>query len=107
MDSRTTCHVCNDKELFDEIKALDTPQEVTLGDGHILQGTAEGIVTLETLLPDSNSKMCRVLVVSYNLLSVSKAFKAGKTTKFDNNGYEIIRKETLLRLNYVYYTMLA
>ena len=43
--------------------------------------------------------MCRfenVLLVpklSFNILSVSKASKAGKTTKFDNSGCEIINKE--------------
>ena len=99
VDSGATCHMCNNKELFDEIKALDTPQEVKLGDGHTLQATAEGIVTLETLLPNGKSRMCRlenVLLVpklSFNILSVSKASKAGKTTKFDNSRCEISNKE--------------
>ena len=37
--------MCNDKDLFSEIKGLETPQEVTFGDGHVLQATAEGTVT--------------------------------------------------------------
>lgn len=99
VDSGATCHMCNDKELFSEINGLGTLQEVTLGDGHILQATAEGAVTLETLLPDGNTKKCtleNVLFVpklSYSLLSVSKASEAGKITKFDNSGCEIINKD--------------
>ena len=99
MDSGATCHMCNNKELFDEIKVLDTPQEVKLGNGHILEATAEGTVNLETLLPDGNSRKCKlenVLLVpklSYSLVSISKTSKAGKTAKFNNSGYEIINKE--------------
>ena len=80
-----TCHMCNDEDLFVELKKLKTPQEVKLGDGHTLEGTAEGTVRLETLLPDGNTKKCRleivlsVLKLSYSLLSVSKAGSAGKT----------------------------
>ena len=99
VDSCATCHMCNNKEIFSEMKSLETPLEVTLGDGHILQATAEGTVTLETLLPDGNTKKCtlkNVLLVpklSYSLLSVSKASEAGKITKFDNSGCEIINKD--------------
>ena len=99
VDSGATCHVCNDQQLFSELRTLKTAQQVTLGDGHILQATAEGTVNLETLLPDGNSRKCKlenVLLVpklSYSLLSVSKASKAGKTAKFDNTGCEIINKE--------------
>lgn len=98
VDSGATCHMCNDKQLFSELRHLETPQEVTLGDGHGLEATAEGTVTLETMLPDGITKKCRlenVLLVpnlSYSLLSVSKASEAGKTTKFDNSGCEIRNK---------------
>ncbi len=91
--------MCNDREHFSEIKMLESPQDVTLGDGHPLQATAEGTVTLETLLPDGSTKKCKlrdVLFVpnlSYSLLSVSKASHAGKTTKFDKSGCEIVNDE--------------
>jgi hypothetical protein len=58
---------------------LNTPQKVTLSDGHSLEATAEGKVMLETLLPNRNTKKGRlnsVLLVpklSYSLTSVSKA----------------------------------
>ena len=91
-----TCHMCNDEDLFVELKELKTPQEVKLGDGHTLEGTAEGTVRLETLLPDGNTNQCRLEIVlsvpklSYSLLSVSKAASAGKTTKFDKFGCEML-----------------
>ena len=79
-----------------ELKQLEPPQLVTLGDGHSLKGTAEGVVMPETLLPDGNTTKCtltNVLLVpnlSYSLLSVSKASSAGKTTRFDERGCEIL-----------------
>ena len=78
----------NNRDLFVELRKLESPQEVTLGDGHSLEGTAEGTVKLETL-PDGRTKKCRlddVLLVpqlSFSLLSVSKASSTGKTNKFD------------------------
>ena len=62
---------------------------MTLGEGRSLEGTAEGTVKLDTLLPDGSTKMCRlenVLLVpklSYSLLSVSKESSVGKVIKFD------------------------
>ena len=99
VDSGATCHMCNDRSLFSELRSLEAPQEVTLGDGHVLQATAQGTVTLETLLPDGSCKKCRlenVLLLpklSYSLLSVSKASEAGKTTRFDNSGCEIVNQD--------------
>lgn len=98
VDSGATCHMSNNKELFVELRELSTPQEVTLGDGRSLVGTAEGTVKLEMLLPDGSTKRCRlenVLLVpklSYSLLSVSKASNAGKITRFDKSGCEILNE---------------
>ena len=77
------------------MNVLKRPQEVSLGDGHVLEPTAEGTVPLQ-MLPDGNSKMHklkRVLLIpklSYNLLSVSKASDAGKIVKFDESGCRIL-----------------
>ena len=74
------------KTSFSELHPLTRPQEVTLGDGHILEATAEGTVMIETLLPDGSTKKCRLQDVlyipklSHNLRSVSKASEAGKST---------------------------
>lgn len=81
--------MCNDKDLFIKLRSLETPQEVMLGDGHLLQATAEGTVTLKTLLLDGTTKTYKlqnVLLVPklpYSLLSVSKAGKAGIINKDD------------------------
>ena len=76
VDSRATCHMCNDRKLFVELHNLEKPQEVTLGDGHDLDAIGRGVVVLETKLPSGRTKKCKlhdVLYVpklSYNLLSV-------------------------------------
>ena len=96
VDSGATCHMSNDEAQFVDLRKLSSPQKVTLGDGHSLDA---GTVKLETLLPDRSTKECRlnnVLLVpklSYSLLSVSKASTAGKTTKFDTTGCEIINEQ--------------
>ena len=96
VDSGATCHMCNDREQFIDFKDMSNTQEATLGDGHTLDGTGIGTVKIEALLPDGNTRNCRlenVLYVpklSYNLLSVSKATEAGTTTKFSGLGCEFI-----------------
>ena len=37
--SGATCHMCNNEELFDQIIGLEMPQEITMADGHSVQGT--------------------------------------------------------------------
>ena len=44
--------MCNDREQFVDFKELSNKQEVTLGDGHTLDGTGIGTVRIETLLPE-------------------------------------------------------
>ena len=99
IDSGATCHMSNNSNLFVEYRELKTPQVVTLGDGRSLEGIAEGTVKLETLLPNGSTKICRlenVLLVpklSYSLLSISKASSAGKVTRFDKSGCEILNEK--------------
>ena len=38
VDSGATSHMCNDELSFTELKLLQTPQVVTLGDGRSLEG---------------------------------------------------------------------
>ena len=98
MDSGATCHMCNDREQFAELRQLKESQEVTLGDEHTLEGTAIGAVKIEALLPDGSTRKCRlekVLFVpklSYNLLIVFRAAEAGNSTKFSKSGCEIFNK---------------
>lgn len=46
VDSGATYHICNDREQFVEFTQLRKTQEVTLGDGHTLDGTGIGTVSM-------------------------------------------------------------
>ena len=89
----------NDKNLFVDMRRLEAPQQVTLGDGSPMEGPAEGTVKLAMILPDGSTQKCKlenVLYVpklSYSLLSVSIAFEAGKTTNFDKKECKIFNQE--------------
>ena len=102
VDSGATCHMCNDKTLFGQFEQLQKSQEVTLGDGHVLEATGKGIVSLDMRLPDGKTKRCvlrDVLYVpklSYNLLSVTKASESGKVIKFDDTSCQILNKRDRL-----------
>ncbi len=88
--------MCNDDKLFVEYHSLKQPQEVALGDGHPMEATGYGTVALVMLLPDGKTKRCKlhdvlyVQKLSYNLLSVSNATEAGKTTRFSEVGCHIL-----------------
>ena len=56
LDSGATGHMCTNAQLITNMRKLDVPQEVTLGDGHTLQGLVEGTVKLETILPDGTTE---------------------------------------------------
>ncbi|KAJ8030725.1 hypothetical protein HOLleu_27212 [Holothuria leucospilota] len=96
VDSGATCHMCNDDKLFVELDSLTKSIEITLGDGHALQAAGQGVVALEMNLSNGKTKKCKlhnVLYVpnlSYNLLSVSKATESGKTTRFTEEGCQIL-----------------
>ena len=96
VDSGATSHMCNSDKQFIKLRNLKQPLEVTLGDGHALEATGQGIVSLQMKLPDGKTRRCKlhdVLYVpklSYNLLSVSKAAEAGKTAKFNEAGCQIL-----------------
>lgn len=50
-----TCHMCNDKELF-----VETPQEITVGDGHSVTATGKGNATLDMNLMNGKVKWCQL-----------------------------------------------
>ena len=50
MDSGATCHR--------ELQNLSEPQEISLGDRHVLQAIAKGFIVLEMLLSDGSSQRC-------------------------------------------------
>ena len=88
-----TC--CNEK-LFSELHSSVKQTDVTLGDGHTLEATGQGTVSLMMNLSDGSSRKSRLLDVlfvpslMYNLLSVSKAAESGKEAKFDKHGCKIL-----------------
>ena len=102
VDSGATAHMCNDVSLFTDMKKLEPPIPVTLGDGRSLEGKGEGTVVIETLLPDGSTTICRlentvfVPGLSYSLLSVSKASTTGKTVKFNKTRCEILNGQKII-----------
>ena len=88
IDSGATCHMCNDSNAFSEYSTLKQPQEISLGDGHIVKATGKGTVLLKIAIGKSQFQKCElkgVLFVpelSYNLFSVSKIIQTGKIMKF-------------------------
>ena len=51
VDSGATCHMCNDKKLFRELRNLNEPQEISLGDGHVLEAAAKGFIVWRCYCP--------------------------------------------------------
>ena len=98
VDSGATCHMCSDENMFVDLTQLNAPQRVTLGDGSSLEGPAKGTVILDRVLPNGRSQKCRIVnvlyvpMLYYSLLSVSKVSEAGKITKFNRTGCEILEK---------------
>lgn len=94
VDSGATCHICSSREYFETFHSLQKSLQVTLGDGHQVEATGTGIVTLKLKLPGGGSiigSLKDVLYVpklTYNLLSVPKVTEAGKRVTFDElQGY--------------------
>ena len=99
VDSGATCHICNSKELFEELHPLSKPQKVTLGDGRTVEAMSTGVIEVKLKLPGGESKIGRlgevlyVPTLAYNLLSVTKATEARKMVKFGETHGEIIDEE--------------
>ena len=60
VDSGATCHMCNDKSLFADIKDIEGTQDITLGDGYAVNATAKGTVELKMYLANGKSQKCRL-----------------------------------------------
>ena len=61
IDSGATCHMCNSKKAFVELRSVNPKMQVSLGDGHRLDVAGEGVVSLKTKLPDGSFKKCKLL----------------------------------------------
>ena len=89
----SNCRMCNDASLFVILHNLEKPQEVTLGDGYVVQATVREAVVTEIEPPKSQKvKRCTLQDVlyfpslSYNLIGVSTVTKSEISVKF--NEYE-------------------
>ena len=47
--------VCNDEKKFAQFQRLKQPEQVTLGDGQVLEATGQGIVSLKMKLPGNKT----------------------------------------------------
>ena len=94
VDSGATCHMCNDRSMFTELKQVGSSDKVTLGDRNSLDVAGEGTVNMDVLLDDGVKGGCtlkKVLYIpelAYNLTSVTRAAEAGKAVHFDDSGCE-------------------
>ena len=94
VDSGATCHMCNDRSMFMDLKQVGPNERVTLGDGNSLGVAGEGTVDMDMLLNDGVRRGCAlkkvlyVPVLAYNFVSMSRAAEAGKTVHFDESGCE-------------------
>ena len=88
VDSGATCHMCRDIDKFINMKKLDKAEDITLGDGHSVKAFGIGTVDLYVKVSDEKQQRCRLFEtqyvpkLSYNLLSVSKATRSGKSFTF-------------------------
>ena len=96
VDSGATYHICNFKELFEDLHPLSRPQKVTLSDGHTLEAIGTGAVEVKLKLTGEESKIGRLKEVlymptlAYNLLSVAKVTEAGKVITFGETQGKVI-----------------
>lgn len=116
IDSGATCRMCNDVSLFVKLQNFEKPEEVTLEDGHVVKATGRGKNRHRAVeSPNSQkSKSCvlqdvlYVPCLSYNLVSVSKATKSGKTVKFNEDRCHVLNESqkliaTAKRVGNLYY----
>ena len=88
VDSGATCHMCHDNDKYINMKKLDKAEDITLGDGHSVKAFGIGIVDLNVRVSDEKQQRCRLFEtlyvpkLSYNLLSVSKVTRSGKSFTF-------------------------
>ena len=88
IDSGATSHMTHDRSLFKKYTRLDTPQKVSLGDGHALEVVGVGEVEVYTKVNRNTSKpntMYDVLHVSamkVNLFSVRSAAMKNVISQF-------------------------
>ena len=83
IDSGATCHMCNDESMFVELQYVKDAQEIQVGDGYKVRAHGKGNIKLKVEVSEGMNKNCMLYDVlyvpdlSFNLVSVAKAVKAG------------------------------
>ena len=95
IDSGASCHMCKDESTFKDLKELETPKEITLGDGYCVKAIAKGTIHMYTN-EQRKIELKDVLLIpnlSFNLLSVAKTAKSGKDFRFSDTSCQIIGED--------------
>ena len=98
VDSGANRHMCNDGEKFVEFRYLkpDESRKVRVGDGFSLEAIGKGTIKVRTKSTNGKITKCVLRDVLYvpdlrfNLLSVSRTVKGGKTVNFSESGCQIL-----------------
>ena len=102
INSGASCHMSYDESLFSEMKRLDEPKEITVGDGSKVKAIGKGTLDLLMKLPNGKTNHCRlsdVLYVpklSYNLFSVASTTRRGKRIEFEDSICKVLSKDRKL-----------
>ena len=99
IDSAASHHMCNNSSSMQNLRKLDSSQKIKVGNGNFVEAKAEGTVKLEINAGNSTRKfkLQKVLFapeLKFNLFSVPRAAKAGKTVEFGRQGCKIIENST-------------
>ena len=94
LDTGCTDHMTSDRNCFQTLTKLKTPQVVTVGSGQKITAHHKGAVKFTTKLPDGtwdHRILENVLLapIAFNLISVSKLMQSGCVASFSPEGAEI------------------
>jgi len=102
IDSGATSHMTWDKSLIENYRAFSAPEEVRLGDSHILNAYGAGTVRIRTRLgnKEHNCTLSETLFVpklAVNLFSVNAADSKGNKIQFENGEAKIYSPSGILQ----------
>jgi len=98
IDSGATHHMCNDEKAFQELKKLENPVSIRVGNDARIEASHIGTVAIATKVRGEGrtanlQKVLYVPDIAVNLLSVSSCTMAGNKVTFRGNGVGIYNKQ--------------
>ena len=102
IDSGATCHMCNDESMFEDLKCAEDAQEIQVGDGYKVKACGKGNIRLKVEVSEGMNNNCMLYGVlyvpdlSYNLVSVAKAVKAGMLVLFEGNKCKVVNNKSIV-----------